>query len=128
VHTWRKQGIYELLETLYDHILVYGMREIFDPIAAYRFPAALAERTHFMGYVTETDEPETPSQRSFYDALPHPLVVVSVGSADGAAEPVVGTYLEMLRRFRRGSTWSVVLTDPLPDGAAGVCGASARRR
>ncbi len=36
---------------VYDRILVYGSKAVFDPMTEYRFPEALAERTRYCGYV-----------------------------------------------------------------------------
>ncbi len=48
---WARDGIRERLLDYYEQVLVYGHQSIFDPIVQYSFPPALAERTHFTGYV-----------------------------------------------------------------------------
>src|SRR5438045_887962 len=48
---WALDGSYELLEDLYDRILVYGQREIFDVPTEYAFSAAAAAKTTFVGYL-----------------------------------------------------------------------------
>ena len=39
---WRRKRVMPALERLYDHIWVYGLAQIYDPISAYRFPPAAA--------------------------------------------------------------------------------------
>jgi predicted glycosyltransferase len=48
---WQVEGAYEAIERYYDTILVYGMREVFDLAEQYRFPAHVAERLRYCGYV-----------------------------------------------------------------------------
>lgn len=50
---WQEQSIYAALENLYDQILVYGCRELFDVACEYALPAAVAERTVFTGYIAK---------------------------------------------------------------------------
>lgn len=92
---WREQGIYDVLRRHYEHVVVYGTREVYDPVSAYEFPDDVAEKTHFVHYVSEgndaagdvTDDEE-------------PTVVVTVGGGDGGAPEVIGNFLEMMRRHR----------------------------
>src|SRR5438552_3856846 len=52
---WQKQNIYQLLETTYDQILVYGCRHLFDSVRAYDFPATVAAKTRYCGYIAHND-------------------------------------------------------------------------
>jgi len=110
---WAHDGTQMVLARLYDQVLVYGMQEIFDPIAAYGFEPQIAAKTRFVGYVTHSGITDGEREASFLDALPRPLVVVTIGGGDGALD-VLHCWLEMLSRFRsRIDFWSVVLTGPL---------------
>ena len=112
--SWQKQGTWQHLQNLYDHILVYGSQEVFDPVQAYRFPAELAARTHFCNYIAEhsTEAADAPTDAPV--TANKPLVVVTIGGGDGAGEAVIGSYLEMLRRFAPQITFqSLILTGPL---------------
>ena len=42
--TWGSDGSYGLMEEVYDRILVYGAREIYDPVAEYGFPKQAADK------------------------------------------------------------------------------------
>jgi predicted glycosyltransferase len=57
--SWKAQGVYETLESVYDQVVVYGVRDIFDLARAYRIPEPLASRIEYCGYVTG-DRPERP--------------------------------------------------------------------
>src|SRR5438552_7552035 len=51
ISEWSKERIQERVCAVYDQVLVYGTRAIFDPIKEYRLPPALAARTKYCGYV-----------------------------------------------------------------------------
>lgn len=50
--TWKAEGIYDTLEAVYDRVLVYGDREVFDLGRSYGIPEPLASRIEYCGYVT----------------------------------------------------------------------------
>lgn len=106
---WHKQGVYDVLQDLYDHVVVYGAREVYDAAALYDFPPDVAARTHYVGYVSDEREPEQSWPRG-----DKPLVAVSIGGGDGGHAEVIGTYLDMLERFRDEVDFdSEILTGPL---------------
>jgi predicted glycosyltransferase len=49
--SWRAEGVVETLERVYDAILVYGERSVFDLERLYRLPRSVAERLEYCGYV-----------------------------------------------------------------------------
>ena len=51
--TWTEQGVYSVLESLYDEVLVYGCRDLFDVTEQYAFPEEVRRRTIFTGYVAK---------------------------------------------------------------------------
>jgi predicted glycosyltransferase/nucleoside-diphosphate-sugar epimerase len=53
IRLWQERLIYTALENLYDRILVYGCRELFDVASEYSLPAAVAERVVFTGYIAK---------------------------------------------------------------------------
>jgi predicted glycosyltransferase len=52
--SWSSQGIYEVLQTVYDEVLVYGCRQLFDVTELYDIPQSVRERTRFTGYIGKT--------------------------------------------------------------------------
>jgi predicted glycosyltransferase/nucleoside-diphosphate-sugar epimerase len=49
--SWSSQGIYGVLETVYDEVLVYGCKELYDVTELYGISQAVRERTRFTGYI-----------------------------------------------------------------------------
>ncbi len=48
---WGPYRMQHRIAKYYDQVLIYGHPSVFDPVSAYAFPAALAQRTRFCGYV-----------------------------------------------------------------------------
>jgi len=48
---WADENLRDSIADHYDLVLVYGTPSVFDPIAEYEFPPALAERIKYCGYV-----------------------------------------------------------------------------
>jgi predicted glycosyltransferase len=74
---WEAYDLANKVAQNYDRVLVYGHPAVLDPVRAYGFPAAVAARTHFCGYVC------SPASRS---AQPFSLVDV-----DGERPVVLAT-------------------------------------
>jgi predicted glycosyltransferase len=49
--TWREDGSYELLDELYDLILVYGHQDVYDVTREYAFSPEASAKTQFVGYL-----------------------------------------------------------------------------
>jgi predicted glycosyltransferase len=48
---WNEKGVYQVLESLYSEIWVYGDREFYDPIAEYEISEPISRKIHFTGYI-----------------------------------------------------------------------------
>jgi predicted glycosyltransferase len=86
---WQVEGALEALVRHYDDVLVYGSREVFDVVAQYEWPADIARRVHYCGYVC-SPPPSTSAaslrRRLLRDAPGSDLVVAMAGGgADGYA-------------------------------------------
>jgi predicted glycosyltransferase len=113
VPLWENQEIYDALEHLYSDVLVYGSRDVFDPVAAYRFSPTLQEKTHFCHYIVDSPRRREANDRDRRPGAQRPLVVVTIGGGDGAFETVIDPYVDMLARHRdRVDFDSVILTGP----------------
>lgn len=110
---WTNERVYPLLDGHYDQILIYGDRQVFDPIEAYAMPEGAAARTRFCGYLAPLPPRRSPDEaRAAIGADSLPLVVVSVGGgADGA--PLLRAYLLGLRERTGPPVHSYVVTGPL---------------
>ena len=57
---WKNEGVYPLLDEVYDRILIYGDKHVFDPISAYDMSPQAAARTRFCGYLAPTPPRRSP--------------------------------------------------------------------
>ncbi len=105
VAEWSRHDFARRVPQYFDRVLVYGSREVFDAISAYRFPPALAEKTLFCGYVVN----RTRRRWRSADALPafsreRPMVVATAGGGqDGIS--VLDTFL----KASTGADWNAVV-------------------
>lgn len=107
---WKKQGVYELLETSYDHIVVYGDREFYDPVVEYQLSTGTRAKVQYMGFVC--DQSSTHDTCAPVEKCPQ-RVAVSIGGGDGAAS-MIESYLDMVRQFgAQLNVTSEILTGPL---------------
>lgn len=94
---WERTGAFELLENVYDRILIYGSPAIFDPILEYALPPRVAAKTIFTGYFRRPEALRSATEiRREVGATDAPLVVVSAGGGvDGAA--LIRAFLNAVR-------------------------------
>jgi predicted glycosyltransferase len=76
---WHDTGQIAAVEDLFDRVLVYGSREVYDPIVEYGLPSGFARRALFTGYLVEPDAPAS-SRRSGA-----PTVVCTLGGGEDGA-------------------------------------------
>ena len=79
---------FETIDTFYDEVWVYGCKSIFNPIKEYDFPASVAGKTHFCGYL------KRPTQPPVLNDGPPRVLVTTGGGGDGAR--MIETYLKGL--------------------------------
>ena len=81
---WTRDGAYAVLE-LYDLILVYGLREIYDLAEQAALPAPTAAKLRYVGYLRRQPNSPSPGQlRNELNLRAGPIVLVVVGGgADG---------------------------------------------
>ncbi len=106
---WTRQGTYDVLDHLYDAILVYGMREIFDVAEAYELPQPTAEKLVYCGYVTEapSSRPGTNGSNPF---------LLATGGGGGDALPLLTAFVDALPLLA-GRTPAILVTGPLMGSA-----------
>jgi predicted glycosyltransferase len=97
---WREGGISSAIENFYDTILVYGPREVYDPLPEYGLSAATLRRCHYVGYVGRASIPEETSDLMFEPGF-----------------HLLKSYLESLRRPAPAFE-SLVVTGPMMDDAS----------
>jgi len=108
---WERNDLYQRITEFYDTVLVYGQRNVFDSVAHYDFPSALAERTRFCNYVVNGVDrhDDEDDDRSCLSGVARPVVLATVGGGEDGSG--------MLRHFIRtsaGAPWtSIVVTGPM---------------
>jgi predicted glycosyltransferase len=105
--SWAAKRIPEAVEEYYDLVLLYGPREIYDPLPQYGLSAETLERAHYVGYIGKKrilsptlDLPFTPGY----------VLVTPGGGSDGFE--LVRNYLEGLA-LSKPDFDSLVVTGPL---------------
>jgi len=104
---WRQQGIVPLLESLYDRVLVYGCRSVFDVVAGYGIPPHVAEKLSYCGYVSRPVVRE-----SAVPAAGKPTVLVTAGGGEDGYF-LMEAYLKALAGGASGRVRSRIVTGPL---------------
>lgn len=109
---WAPHNLPAAIPAHYDSVLVYGQETVFDTAAAYQFPAALRERTHYSGYVTNPAGSGNLPAFPPHDDDAHPLVIATVGGGEDG--------FELLRNFLLAGAhapWrAVAVTGPMMGG------------
>ncbi len=105
--TWADEGIYDLLDDVYDEIYVYGQREMFDVGAAYRLSPEAAARLRYTGYI---DRSRLARETAGVGPREPFLLATAGGGGDGAE--VLTAALEVGARLRLET---LIVTGPLMD-------------
>ena len=111
---WRANDTVHLLDAVYDRILLYGQRDLFDPVSAYGMSAAAAAKIAPCGYLRRDVArrcPEVVRRELGVDGKP--LVVVTVGGGGDGFE-IIRAYLDMLAGRPGDALYhSLIVTGPL---------------
>ncbi|MGE4633563.1 MAG: glycosyltransferase [Planctomycetota bacterium] len=96
---WKSNGCFQLIESLFDHVWVYGNKHIFDLGEMYKLSDSTRKRIDYLGYLRRSVhqlEPGNKAKGSFLHRPKKPHVVcVSGGGEDGL--PLGNHFLEVLR-------------------------------
>ena len=110
--TWTIEGAYDVIDRLYDQVLIYGSRDTYPLDDLYGFSPAVRARTTYCGYVVESHQPidrGAARQELFPDLTPdRPLVVVLGGSGHDAA-PMMACASACAARAAPGQDWATVI-------------------
>ena len=111
---WAHHGIRDLLEWLYDAIVVFGRREYFDTVLEYGLSSAAGAKTRFVGYLGEPVDPaQAQAVRRRFGSTDRPLVVGTVGGGEDGY-PVLAALLDAHRRWpARARFDSILIGGPL---------------
>lgn len=126
--SWARDGVHQLLDELYDLIVVYGQRDVHNVIAEYGFSARAAAKTRFVGYLRRDAAAVSPDEiRTAHGLDGQRLVLVTAGGG-GDGHEVFRVVLDAVRSGRAPSDvgWLLVggplmpreMQDELRDAAA----------
>ena len=112
---WIEKGVYQILESLYAEIWVYGNREFYNPIVEYDISESISQKIHFTGYIRRKS-PAKEAVRNLRKELgiqeQEKLVVVTTGGG-GDGYLVMQNYVTMLESVpERLPFKSVLVTGP----------------
>lgn len=82
---WTRKNSFKAIEHYYDDIWVYGLREIFEPLAGLPLSADTLSRIHYTGYLRREapeDWPDPPISEDFPDDY---VLITPGGGGDGEA-------------------------------------------
>lgn len=103
-------GTLAVLRDCYDHVLVYGDREVFDPVREYGFPDDVAQKTTFTGPVVPEAARLVRSQRADRDVR---HVVVTTGGGEDGYELLRGIVAALRGPLRREALRATIVAGPL---------------
>ncbi|MGH7149159.1 MAG: glycosyltransferase family protein, partial [Planctomycetota bacterium] len=110
---WSRPAIRQALEGLYDRILVYGSRRVFDLPREYGLGPSVRAKTRFVGYLQPDPVPVSPElTRASLGVGRHAVVLVTVGGG-GDGFPLLRTYLRALDEDPSPKFESVLVAGPL---------------
>ncbi len=87
IEEWRRKDVFPALESLYDEIWVYGLPEIFDPLAEIPGMSRVKEKVHFTGYLRRS-MPEGSAPLSELELPADPFLLVTTGGGGDGADLV----------------------------------------
>jgi predicted glycosyltransferase len=102
---WDRQGIIPLLDCLYDRILVYGSRALFDVVNAYGIPPRIAAKLTYCGYVARAPKHMTETREG-------PTILVTAGGGEDGYF-LMEAYLRARALLSRCCIRSQIVTGPL---------------
>jgi predicted glycosyltransferase len=128
---WARDGTYDLLDEVYDLILVYGRRDLYDLPAEYGFSSRAERKTRFVGYLgREPPARDRADVRAELGVGSGRLVLVMAGGG-GDGYQLLHAVVEAIRlRGRRGGFDCLLLGGPLmpPEDRHRVLALAARER
>jgi predicted glycosyltransferase len=114
VSVWKAHNYFQVIDEFYDLVLSLGSPEIFDPRHEYQFPASVADKVKFCGYLRRDAGSKTGSQvrQELGLSEQEKLVLVTLGGGEDAFE-AIATYLQGLAHLSdRHKIHSLIVTGP----------------
>ena len=96
VPEWERKGATDILARFYDEIWVYGLSEVYRPLAALDLPAHLEERTTYTGYIRRA-LPKASAFSRYPRMTRQPFILVTTGGG-GDGEEVIDWVISAYER------------------------------
>lgn len=111
---WKSHDYFQVIEEFYDAVLSLGVPEIFDPRREYQFPAPVADKVKFCGYLRRESgrksRAEVRQELGLHEQKQ--LVVVTLGGGEDAFE-IIATYLRGVAQLSANHhVHSLIVTGP----------------
>jgi predicted glycosyltransferase len=112
--SWARDGVYELLDYLYDRILVYGEESVYDVGSAYGLSARARRKLRYVGYLGRSAARSPETVRAELGLETGKLVLVTAGGG-GDGYPVLRAYIDAIRAEPEVASRfdSLIVTGPL---------------
>jgi len=113
---WKREGLIEWIERIYDRVLIYGPPGVGPSPEAYGFSRRLLGRVRFTNYVVRLgDEMSRAEARRRLGVGAEPLILLTVGGGDDG-EPMLQAFLDAHERDPALPAQLLILTGPLMNG------------
>ncbi|WP_027186058.1 glycosyltransferase family protein [Desulfovibrio inopinatus] len=114
IDDWEDKGIYNVLDSFYSEIWVYGEQHLYDSIREYKIPDHIARKMVFTGYIPRTvpkgGNVAAVRQEEHFCKKEKVVLVTTGGGGDGF--PVMDAYLQMLESNPSPGFRSILVSGP----------------
>jgi predicted glycosyltransferase len=94
---WARDGVYDLLDDLYDQILVYGQQDVYDVASEYGLSPTATSKTRYMGYLRRQPRSRSAAQIRVDLRLQTGRLVLVTAGGGGDGYDLLRTALEAAR-------------------------------
>lgn len=116
--SWAREGIYELLDDVYDLIMVYGQRGLFDVVGEYGLSSRAAAKTRFVGYLGREPGRQSREQIRAGLGMQTDRLVVVTGGGGGDASALYDAMLRDLQLANGADFDCLIVNGPFLDESA----------
>ena len=112
---WKKRGIYNSINDLYDELWVYGNKDIYNPLTEYDLPQELDSKTLFTGYIPRkaNNANSRDSIRKTYRMLDDDKLILVTAGGGGDGSEMLENYIKMHEYFPTSLPFkSLMITGP----------------
>jgi len=85
---WQRKNVMPALEDLYDHIWVYGLSELFNPLDGIPIHPSVTAKINYTGYLRRTSESSSMNQHTPDMVGEDPYILVTTGGGGDGAQLV----------------------------------------